>query len=205
MYVAIGLNVCAAIAFYWVPESPRYLYGINDLEKCADVLEYIARMNGIKDYERPKFEPEYDIHIGAEEIDVSADVAGPDMQGKNQQFDSLLSVRRSGNDAGRATQNENKMTFERSNEEVIGRYRTVAKAAEDRDPTSGTSTSINRLTKRETIALMHATVTGIRQTTNWWVIGADRTQSIAIDEMFSKNSDKDMLDHKRGTVTLRNA
>lgn len=79
----------------------------------------------------------------------------------------------------------------------MGRYRTVAKA-DDRD---GTSASINRLTKRESVALMHATVTGIRQSTNWWVMGADRTQSIAIDELFSKNNG---LDQKRGTVTLRN-
>ena len=83
MYCAIGLNVCSAIMFYWVPESPRYLYGINNLDKCAEVLTYIAKMNGVQDYEKPKFEPEYDIHIGAEEIDVTADNAGPDMQGKN--------------------------------------------------------------------------------------------------------------------------
>jgi len=63
MYFAMALNICSATAFFWVPESPRYLYGINNLEKCADVLQYIAKKNGIKDYERPEFEVEYDIHI----------------------------------------------------------------------------------------------------------------------------------------------
>ena len=62
--------------------------------------------------------------------------------------------------------------------------------------------SINRLTKRESVALMHATVTGIRQTTNWWVIGADRTQSIALDEAFSKGNQGEIV--QRETVTLRN-
>jgi len=83
---------------------------------------------------------------------------------------------------------------------AVGRYRTVAKAEDMRD---GTSASINRLTRRETVALMHATVTGIRQSTNWWVVGADRTQSIAIDEIFSGKKGNDDLS-KRETVTLRN-
>ena len=29
MYFAIALNVVSCVACYWVPESPRYLYGIN--------------------------------------------------------------------------------------------------------------------------------------------------------------------------------
>ena len=57
---------------------------------------------------------------------------------------------------------------------TLGRYMTVAKAKEGniRDETS---VSLNRLTKRETVALMHATVTGIRQSSPFWVIGMDRT------------------------------
>ena len=34
MYFALSLNVLTAIACYWVPESPRYLYGVNNLERC---------------------------------------------------------------------------------------------------------------------------------------------------------------------------
>ena len=64
------------------------------------------------------------------------------------------------------------------------------------------STSINRLTKRETVSYMHATVTGIRQSAHLWVIGADKTQSIAIDELFSKKPVHDGVE--RNTMTLRN-
>ena len=47
MFFAIGLNILTAIMFYWVPESPRYLYGINDLEKCKEVFCYIAKFNRV--------------------------------------------------------------------------------------------------------------------------------------------------------------
>lgn len=47
MMFAIALNIATAFCCYWVPESPRYLYGINDLEKCSKVLAYIAKANGI--------------------------------------------------------------------------------------------------------------------------------------------------------------
>lgn len=50
MYFAFALNLVTCIGCYWVPESPRYLYGINNLEKCKEVFAYIAKMNGIKDY-----------------------------------------------------------------------------------------------------------------------------------------------------------
>ena len=50
MYFAVSLNIISVIAMYWIPESPRYLYGINNLEKCRDVLAYIAKANGVKDY-----------------------------------------------------------------------------------------------------------------------------------------------------------
>ena len=49
---------------------------------------------------------------------------------------------------------------------------------------------------------MHATVTGIRQTAHLWVIGHDKTQSIAIDELFSSKPVHDGIERK--TMTLRN-
>ena len=58
------------------------------------------------------------------------------------------------------------------------------------------------MTKRETVAYMHATVTGIRESAHLWVIGADKTQSIAIDEIFSKKPVYDGV--ARNTVTMRN-
>ena len=63
------------------------------------------------------------------------------------------------------------------------------------------ATNVNRLTKRETISYMHATVTGIRQTAHLWVIGHDRTQSIAIDELFAPKPVHDGISRK--TMTLR--
>ena len=83
----------------------------------------------------------------------------------------------------------------------MGRYMTVAKNNKGniRDETSA---SINRLTKRETVALMHATVTGIRQSAAFWVIGMDRTQSIAIDEIFQKKTNEEGVANRQ-TMTLR--
>lgn len=71
-----------------------------------------------------------------------------------------------------------------------------------REGTANSATSINRLTKRETVAYMHATVTGIKQSAHLFVIGADKTQSIALDEIFSKKPVHDGI--VRNTMTLRN-
>ena len=195
MYFAIALNLFAVVTFYWVPESPRYLYGINDLEKCAEVLTYIAKMNGVKDYVPPKFNVEYEIDIGIEDMDSSMNlrVSEPD---KSKNFDSLISKRGAdtsgaGNDSKQEESHENRQTT------AFGRYMTVAKGGQR----AGSDLSINGgLTKRESVALMHATVTGIRNVPTWWVVGAARTQSIAIDEAFSKNRGT-AFDRK--TVTLR--
>lgn len=70
-----------------------------------------------------------------------------------------------------------------------------------RDGTDNQSRA-TRLTKRETVSYMHATVTGVRQTGAFWVMGADRTQSIALDELFSKKPINDD-GAERKTVTLR--
>ena len=61
LYFALGLNIFSAIGCIWVEESPRYLYGINNLERCAEVLATIAKRNGIQDYEKPQFAVEYEI------------------------------------------------------------------------------------------------------------------------------------------------
>ena len=48
---------------------------------------------------------------------------------------------------------------------------------------------------------MHATVTGIRRSSHFWVMGADRTQSLALDEIFSK---KPIYEgEERSTMVLR--
>lgn len=42
------------------------------------------------------------------------------------------------------------------------------------------------ITKRESVAHMHERVTGLRQTANNILIGVDKTQSIALDEIFGR-------------------
>ena len=103
MMFAIALNIATAFCCYWVPESPRYLYGINDLEKCSKVLAYIAKANGIKDYELPTFDVEYQIMVedldgdDGEEIAVAirptekANESKAPNDTKDGNFDSLLS------------------------------------------------------------------------------------------------------------------
>ena len=93
MYFAISLNLVTAIAFYWVPESPRYLYGINDLEKCSQVLTYIAHKNGITDYVPPKFEVQYEIGVEVECMDDSNGNIRPSENNNGKNFDSVLSAR----------------------------------------------------------------------------------------------------------------
>lgn len=178
IYFALCLNVVSAIAFLWVPESPRYLYGINELDKCSKVLHQIAKGNGIQDYTDPVWEVEYDIMIEVEGVDSSARLTSArGGENKSKNFDSLISQRNNGALKGSNIDNNNLAVSK-------GRYRTVANG--ENVPRDGSSASVNRLTKRETVALMHATVTGIRHSTNWWVIGVDRTQSFAIDEALSK-------------------
>ena len=43
-------------------------------------------------------------------------------------------------------------------------------------------------TKRETVAMMHEKVTGLRENTSVFLMGVDRTQSIALDEIFGKKN-----------------
>lgn len=71
LYFALGLNCISAFGCIWVEESPRYLYGINNMEKCAEVLATIAKRNGVQDYQKPQFAVEYE--ISAQNLDDSRD------------------------------------------------------------------------------------------------------------------------------------
>ena len=105
MMFTIALNIASAFCCYWVPESPRYLYGINNLDKCKEVLAYIAKANGIKDYEMPSFDVEYQIMVDDMDADEGEDIAvaiRPTEKAeelkipndtKDGNFDSLLSQR----------------------------------------------------------------------------------------------------------------
>ena len=201
IYFAVALNVISAIGTYWIPESPRYLYGINDLEKCREVFTYLARCNGVADYQPPSFDVDFEIMV--ENLDGDSNSRPTERKTHGSEgggnFDSLLSKR----DRNTASSPNKKDDAEEGGNDrkttTMGRYMTVSKAA---NLNIREETSINRLTKRETVAYMHATVTGIRKTGSVWVIGADRTQSIALDEIFSKKPVYDGVE--RSTMALRN-
>ena len=55
------LSILAAIMTFWIPETPRYLYGANNLQECSNVLKLIAKRNGVIGYDDPKFEVEFEI------------------------------------------------------------------------------------------------------------------------------------------------
>ena len=55
IWICVGVNIVTAIMFFWVPESPRYLYGINNMEKCKEVFCYIAKFNRVQNYTPPEF------------------------------------------------------------------------------------------------------------------------------------------------------
>ena len=100
MYFAIALNIVTCVACYWVPESPRYLYGINNLDKCKEIFRYIAKMNGIKDYVDPDFPVEYEITAECVDDDSSRPSEQQPLAGSKKHlgqpegnFDSLLSQR----------------------------------------------------------------------------------------------------------------
>jgi hypothetical protein len=42
------------------------------------------------------------------------------------------------------------------------------------------------VSKRESVAMMHERVTGLRDTAHLYLAGVDKTQSIALDEIFGK-------------------
>ena len=96
IYYAAFLGIIATIMTFFIPESPRYLYGANNLKGCSDVLQLIAKMNGVVGYDLPKFEPEYQIIVSGVDEDYRVS-EGPEFPRQttnaNGEFDSLLSER----------------------------------------------------------------------------------------------------------------
>jgi len=65
LWFAIAMNAAGSIACFFYPESPRYLFGVDDFEGCTKALEKIARFNGVKDY-KCNLVQEYEICIMSE-------------------------------------------------------------------------------------------------------------------------------------------
>jgi len=63
MYFATSLNFLTAFLCCFVVESPRYLFGMEEFDKCRTVLKTIASRNGVKDYVSPRFDEEYELLV----------------------------------------------------------------------------------------------------------------------------------------------
>lgn len=74
LWFAIAMNAAGSIATFFYPESPRYLFGVDDFEGCSLALEKIARFNGVKDY-KCNLVQEYEICI-LSEVDKSTTKGG---------------------------------------------------------------------------------------------------------------------------------
>lgn len=56
-----GLNFALLIPICFIQESPRWLYGMSNFDKCGEVLTKMAAWNGVKDYKTPQFEVNYSL------------------------------------------------------------------------------------------------------------------------------------------------
>ena len=61
LFGASCLNAVTAITCFFIVESPRYLYGTQQFQRCEEVLEKIAKYNGYPEYTSPEFDVEYEI------------------------------------------------------------------------------------------------------------------------------------------------
>ena len=50
IYFVLAVNVVAALATFWVTESPRYLFGMERYEEARAVLVKYAKRNGVTNY-----------------------------------------------------------------------------------------------------------------------------------------------------------
>lgn len=101
LYFGVGLNFLTAFLSLLIPESPRYLFGMEKYEECRAVFRKLARGNGKGDVELPRFEEEYEICVETAtmvegEMRVSAAASGlPADQDEN--FKHLLASGRESN------------------------------------------------------------------------------------------------------------
>ena len=45
--MAVGLNVLGVVGGFFLVESPRYLFGMENFDKCRACLVTIAKWNGV--------------------------------------------------------------------------------------------------------------------------------------------------------------
>lgn len=98
-FLAFGvvLNFVTAFLCFLIPESPRYLYGIDKFDECREALATIARRNGVTDFKPPHFEKEDELLMEIDDEDAIDEIKAR----KTEAFGHLLTA--GGKD--RATQN----------------------------------------------------------------------------------------------------
>jgi hypothetical protein len=55
LYFVLSLNLVAIIGCFYLIESPRYLFGMENFEECRKIMILIAKRNGVENYEEPTF------------------------------------------------------------------------------------------------------------------------------------------------------
>lgn len=92
IYFTIGLNLLALFGAFYLTESPRYLFGMENFEECRKVMMTIAKRNKVLDYQEPIFDDEHIVMIEVEDGSQNINPSGPirTTEPETQQFDHLL-------------------------------------------------------------------------------------------------------------------
>jgi hypothetical protein len=143
----------------------------------------IARRNGVKDYEEPVFNEENIVYIeNADDVIERINPSGPVSPEGSEDPSQEVEVR-----AGTQFNHLNLPTNRETNNPGMPQRTEVGKTVLDRKTRYLTAMGQQQtLTKRESVAIMHERVTGLRDTSHLFLANIDRTQSIALDEIFGK-------------------
>jgi hypothetical protein len=73
-FLAFGvlMNFITAILCFFIPESPKYLFGKEKFDECRKSLATVASRNGVVDYHPPKFAIEDELLIEIDDEDELA-------------------------------------------------------------------------------------------------------------------------------------
>jgi hypothetical protein len=63
MYFATGLNFLTAFLCAFIPESPRWYFGMERFEESRATINKLASYNGVEDYTCERFDEEFDIFV----------------------------------------------------------------------------------------------------------------------------------------------
>ena len=73
--VGVILNFITAILSFFIPESPKYLFGKEKFDDARKSLKTIASRNGVSNFKPPIFEHENTLHIEVDDEDELAMIA----------------------------------------------------------------------------------------------------------------------------------